>query len=109
METAIPSNDVVKTFKKIETESPTAEKVAETVDHQIGQLANDPRWLEFKEVIDGMIAQYEGDINIEPTDTPSQIGFKYMASRLVAGALKTVRDIPESIAKGEQHGGTEGQ
>jgi hypothetical protein len=99
METVVPSNDVVKQFIRIQDEQPTAEKVAEKSDAEIGGLAADPRWISFKTVIQNMVDQWEKEIEIKETDTPEQIGFKYMAGRLVAGALKAVRDLPDAVAE----------
>ncbi len=107
METVVPSHEITRTFKKIEQETIPAELIAEKSDSEIGQLANDPRWLKFQEVIDGMISEWERNVDIKDTDTPSQIGFHYMTARLVSGALKAVRDLPEAIAKGEDNGGQE--
>lgn len=100
METAVPSNDVVRTFKKIEEEIIPAEKAAEKADSEIGQLSVDPRWLKMKEAIDAQVRMWEKEIPIEVTDTPESIGFRYLAGRLVAGALKAVRDLPDAVSEG---------
>ncbi len=103
----MPSSDVVRTFKKIQEESPNAEKIAEKSDNEIGLLAYDPRWLKFKEVIEEMIVRLEQVENIEATDSVEAIGFKFLVSRATVGQLKAIRDLPEAIARGEDNGGTE--
>lgn len=107
MEVVVPSNDVIRTFKKIEEEIQPAEKLAEKSDNEIGQLSVDPRWLKMKETLDQQIAQWERQIPIEVTDTPESVGFRYIAARLVAGALKAVRDLPDAIAQGVDIHGAE--
>jgi len=107
METAVPSNDVIRTFKRIEDSILPAEKVAEKSDNEIGQLSVDPRWLKFKEVIDGMIQRLESVENIDPADSVEAVGFKFLVSRLAAAQLKAVRDLPDAIAQGVDDGGAE--
>ncbi len=107
METAVPSSDIIRTFKKIEETVLPAEKVAEKSDAQIGLLAQDPRWMAFQEVIDGMITSLEAVENIEVNDSVEAVGFKFLVSRLAAAQLKAIRNLPDAIAQGVHDGGRE--
>jgi exopolysaccharide biosynthesis protein len=92
---ALPVNPVVRQFKRIQEDKPVKEEQADTY-REIVQLANDPRWHQIQEVIGMRIKSLEAMFNVEVTDTPEQVGFRYMALKTVIGELEWVKNLPET-------------
>ncbi len=96
METAV--HDTTKVFIEAIKQIPTVETETEN-DELISSLYQDPRYEALKGYIDTLITQLdnlEGIIN--QTDSPEEIGFRYMIAKVARTYLKTVRDLPEVIA-----------
>lgn len=101
----IPPGNPVKIFKKLVTDLPTPEKVAEESDNDIALLNGDSRWVALQAVIDAMINQLESLEVIDEKDTVEAIGMKFMVARLASSQLRIIRDLPENMAN--SNGSTE--
>lgn len=100
METAVPtSSQVVKTYIKLTKAKPVI-KEQEDKQRLIADLAYDPKWQAFKElVLEPTIETLERMDIIEPTDTIENIGYKTLAIKLAVGHIKTIMSTPENIKK----------
>ena len=96
METAIVPS-VTKTFRKIVEEKPV-EKVKDDLLKQVQALEAYPAWKAMQEIIDEIIATYD-NIDIDPSETPEQIGFRYMVSRVLKEELTIIRNLPVNLGK----------
>lgn len=96
METALHST--TKTFLKVMEDKPPVEQEEEK-DKLISSLHLHPGWDAMSEYLDTMIEQLDNlEGVIEPTDTPEEIGFRFMISRVTKSYLETVRDLPEALS-----------
>lgn len=103
METAVPSQAVLRTFKKIQ-EVQTEEQKSVTEDGKITGLLGDDRWTAFQEEITRRIAVLSAMNGVEPTDTVESIGFRFLAVSLAVTQLKWVLDLPQTLYEAQQHG-----
>ena len=95
METAL--HDTTKVFIEAIKEIPNVETEREN-DELISSLFMDPRFTALQDYINSMIKQLDNlEGIIQPSDSPEEIGFRYMIAKVAKTYLITVRDLPEVI------------
>ncbi len=95
-EEAIPISDgLLPALTDLQSEAENTLSAAE--DSQVADLANHSGWLLLRKRIDAEIAGLREMADmIKQTDTPSVIGFKFLASRLAIDKLQWVVDTVEA-------------
>lgn len=96
METAL--HDTTRVFIEAIKEIPNIETEKEN-DELIASLYLDPRFIALQGYIDSMVTQLDNlEGIIQPTDSPEEIGFRYMIAKVAKTYLITVRDLPKVLA-----------
>ncbi len=96
METAVPSQAVLRTFKKIQAIQ-TDENKAVVSDGKIAGLLGDDRWVALQNLIKNRIEVLKSMDGIEPTDSVEAIGFRFLAISLAVTQLNWVLKLPEVL------------
>ncbi len=103
-ETAVhpTQHPVVKTFKAIQEDKTEIDKQSDK-DRLLADLNGDPRYEVLKEQGYRMIKQLETmQGQIESTDTPETIGFRFLACSIAVTKIQELLQIPENIVVSSQ-------
>lgn len=94
MESAVPTNNPVLVYKKLQPEAVTGSSDKRDID--LYEMALTDGWKQIKENIEGDIKFLDNNMNIEATDTAETIGLKYIAASLTKAYLKKILETVSS-------------
>lgn len=97
MSEAIPPTPIFRTYKALREVKSDEEDIIKK-DGKIAELAEDDRFLKFKELVEERMRTLKAmEGMIDPKDTVESVGFRYLAVSVAVAQLKEMIEMPLAL------------